>query len=124
MISGAVVMVFEVAGMSLFPLPADIDVNDPASLGANMARIPFPALASVVLGWLFGTSAGAAFAAWRTPGGARRSAVTVGVAMQAAGVADLMSFPHPHWMIAAAAVVFLPPSWLVGGLFEARGGQD
>ncbi|QPQ54236.1 hypothetical protein IC614_07640 [Allosphingosinicella flava] len=95
----------EAVSHSLFPLPAGIDVSDPAQLAGMMDKIPTGAKVAVVAGWFVGALAGA-WVACRIAGRALAGWI-VAILVAVSGVATMLMIPHPAWMWAAG--ILLPP---------------
>lgn len=97
---------------ALYPLPT-LDVADPATLARVVADMPLPAKLLIVSGWLLGAFGGA----WLGLRVCDRRVVLWGVvgAVIAAGLANVLTLPHPVWMMACAVV--LP---VFGGALAAR----
>ena len=110
-----IVLGVESVGHWLFPPPPGTDLSNPAALETLIARLPFGALAFVMLAWIAGAFVGAAVAA----GIARQSwpAWLVGVLMLAAGLWSMIAIPHPLWMQAGLVPATLLPAWLAGQLW-------
>lgn len=105
-----VVIVVETLGHHLWPMPADVNVQDPAQLREIMDQIPLPAKLSVLIGWALGSLLGG-FTAARISG-RRWPAWAVGIAMLLAGGATMAMIPHPLWFMAATLPATLAPAWI------------
>ena len=103
------VMAVQAVGHSLYPYPADIDLNDPEQIARAFPAIPFAAKAFVVAAWVAGALAGGAVAKAIT--GADWSAWTIAALIALGGVANIFVIPHPVWMQISAVV-----APLIGGL--------
>ena len=114
----AVVFVVEGAGHALFPPPAGLDITDPVDQERLVAWMPASVKAIVVLGWFLGSFAGATTAMKIS----RRALPgwIVAAAMVALSVATTLMFPHPAWMIGAAAILPLVAAWLAARLVARR----
>lgn len=117
------VMAFELAGMRLFPLPAGVDpMGDPESLARAMqaGQVPLGAMVFVVLAYAAGSFGGGWVAARLAAARKLRHALVVGGVLMLAGVSNLVTIPHPTWMVIATLVVFLPLAY-AGGRLAQRG---
>jgi hypothetical protein len=112
----------ELLGHRIYPLPADLDVNDPEALAGAMAKAPIGALLLVLLAWAVGTVAGAWVAARLSGRSHVLHGVIVGALLFAAAMANLLSFPHPIWFWIAAIALFFPCAYL--GATLAACGSD
>jgi len=97
---------------ALYPLPT-LDTADPATLAGIVTDMPLPAKLLIVAGWLLGAFGGA----WAGLRVCDRRMVVLGVsgAVMAAGLANVLTLPHPLWMIVCAVV--LP---VIGGALAVR----
>lgn len=123
LVGGAVILGMELVGTRIFPPPAGLAAGDPESMRAAMAALPVGAFVMVLLGWALGTFAGA----WVAARVAKRSPVghglAVGVLFLAAGVANMLSLPHPVWFWIAGVLLFLPAGYSGGRLAAGGGGH-
>jgi len=103
--AGLAAAAIEGAGHWLFPPPPGIDLADPAALAKIMDQLPLGALLSVLLGWLAGTTIGAAVSAWLAPGRPFAHGLIVGMLVLACGVATMLAIQHPIWFWAATVVL-------------------
>ncbi|HMV70022.1 MAG TPA: hypothetical protein PKA64_24490 [Myxococcota bacterium] len=121
---GMVVMVaIEAVGMASFPAPSPFDPNDPAQLAAVMDQLPLGAKLSVVLGWILAPLAAGAVAGRVHPEGSPRDALAVGLGFTIMGVLNLLSVPHPWWMVIPGVGAYLPAAW-AGDRIARRGGYS
>lgn len=109
---GLVVALVEGVGHMLFPLAGGIDPSNPDSLKTMMSRIPVGALAFVVLAWAQGAFTGAWVAARVAADRPLTQGMLVGGVQLAAGVATMLSIPHPPWMWVLGVVLPLPAAYL------------
>lgn len=117
---GAVNMSLIVAGSSMIPPPAGVDVSDAQSIAASMhlfepKHLVFPFLAHA-LGTLVGATTAFLIAA------SKKSllAYVIGVASLAGGIAASFMIPAPVWfVILDLLVAYIPMAWL-GTLIGSR----
>jgi hypothetical protein len=100
----------EIVGHTVYPLPAAIDLGDPAQVERLMATMPAGAFAFVLVGWFAGALAGA----WVADAIAKRGLAgwIVALLVIAGGVATMIVIPHPLWMWAAGIGLPLVAAWL------------
>jgi hypothetical protein len=105
----AVIIVVELVSHAIYPPPPGTNIDDPAAIARAAAQAPLNALLMVILGWTLGTFCGCWLAGrvGRRPG----PAVTPGVLVFAAGIANMFQIPHPLWfkivsllLVAVAAI--------------------
>lgn len=141
----ALIMVIEMVGHSLYPLPAGLDTSDVDELAAALEQAPVGALLFVLLGWTIGTGLGAWVAARLVEpmlGVARVifgaiglgpaahgleagtmpviDALVVSTILLFAGIANLVMLRHPMWFTIVGVIVFLPTAWVGGHLAMRR----
>ncbi|MDC0722136.1 hypothetical protein [Nannocystis bainbridge] len=110
----------ELVGHSLYPLPADLRLDDARAIRAYFADAPCLALAFVPLAWAAGAFCGGAMAAAAAAGRrTRRFGVVVGAVILVAAGMNLWAIPHPAWLVLVTPLACLLPGWL-GGAVGAR----
>ncbi|HEV7922165.1 MAG TPA: hypothetical protein VGR02_15375 [Thermoanaerobaculia bacterium] len=104
-----IIIVVEVVSHALYPPPPGMNVEDPAALARAAAQMPPGALLMIILGWTLGTFCGCWLAA--RIGKRAGPAVTPGVLVFAAAIANMFQIPHPPWfwvvsllLVAVAAI--------------------
>lgn len=113
------VFAVEMIGHGLYPPPAGLDINNPADQARVMDAMPFAAKAVVLLAWFLGALAGA-WVANRIAGRSVAGWVVALVAI-AAGIATMLTIPHPAWMWAGGIALPLLGAWLAHRLGAKRG---
>ena len=108
-----VIVVAELIGHAIYPLPPGTDPRDPASMKSVMASLPLGALVGVVLGWVLGALAGGFVAAKIARSGAPLPGLGVGIVLLLASVLNMVVLPHPVWMW-AAALILIPTASVLG----------
>ena len=91
----ALIIVVQMIGHALYPLPPGIDFGDPAAVAIMMFEVPAGALHFVILSYVIGAFGGGAL-------------VLVGT------VLNLFAIPHPTWF-AVSAIVGIVATVLVTG---------
>ncbi|HQR17867.1 MAG TPA: hypothetical protein PK948_05835 [Gemmatimonadales bacterium] len=97
-----VIMVVEMVGMKVYPLPAGVDPTDPAALQALMPTLPLGSFLFVLASWLLGTGAGAVVAQRVSKAASRVPGLTLGGLVLAAALYNMWVIPHPTWFVAAS----------------------
>lgn len=109
-VGGLIVFCVEAVGHSLFPTPAGTDLSNPEDVKRLISMLPIGALVMVLVGWAFGSLAGA----WT----ANRIARTSMAGWIVAGLFVLLTaynftiIPHPMWMMAAGILIPLVAAWV------------
>lgn len=90
-----VIVVIELVGHAIYPPPAGTNLDDPAAVARLAATMPIGALLMVIAGWTLGAGLGS----WLAGRIGKRAApaVTPGVLVAAAAVANMFQIPHPLW---------------------------
>ena len=94
-----------------YPLPAGLNMRDPAAVKVALANLPAGALLMVLAGWVLGTFAGAFVTTRAIRFSKFRHGMLVGVLFLAVGISNLMEFPHPLWFWICGVAVFLPAAY-------------
>lgn len=122
MVAGMLIAVVEMIGHLVYPPPPGIDPTDPESLRTVMESLAVGALIAVLLAWAIGTFAGAWLAARVAGRAGSAHGMVVGLLMLAAGVANMLTIPHPIWFWFLGVGVFPLAAWLGGrGAAGGRG---
>jgi hypothetical protein len=114
----ATIVALEYLGMSLFPLPAGVTLEDEADLARLVAEAPTGKLLWVALGWALAALLGGWTAARLSHDHRRIAALCVGGLMVVGVAATVAAIPHPGWMVAAGLLLPLPLAWLAARLAE------
>ena len=112
------IMLAEFASAPLHPMPAGLDMHDPASVAAFVATLPASALLLVLSGWVLGALTGGYLAARiaRKP----RPALVIGIVIEIGVIANAVMIPHPLWMTIAGVLLPVPAAWLGAKLATRR----
>lgn len=116
------IMAVQALGIRLYPLPADVDLADPAVMARIVRDAPVGALLMVELSYAAG-SLGAGIVVGLL---ARRRAFllagVIGGLLTVAGFANLAAIPHPAWFAVVSTVTYVPCALLgVLGVQRRRG---
>jgi hypothetical protein len=106
----AIMLAIEWLDGQLYPLPTDIDYDDPVAIAAIIPGMPLPAKLIVVSAWLLAAFGGAWMALRITDW--RWSGVVVMLFVIAGGVINFLQLPHPVWMRVCAVVLPIIGGWL------------
>src|SRR5688572_11676775 len=111
------VVLIEIPGYFIHPLPPGFDMNDTAALRSHMEKAPFIAILGVALAWFIGPIVGS----WLAALIARRPApaLVIGIIFLAADISNLVSFYHPLWLVIVGLLAPLVATWL-GASLAAR----
>ncbi len=100
------VVVFLVEWLSsrIYPLPPGLDIRNREAMTAYMKDLPAGAMALVLAAWF----TGAAVAAWIAShiGRALLPGIVAAGFFLAAGLVNMLSFPHPTWFWIASFILF------------------
>jgi len=113
-----VVLLIEVPGWMLHPVPTEIDLNDVEALKANATKAPFAAQLCVAIAWVAGPLVGsfiaAAVARWAWFG---HGMIIAGIFL-AFVVMTIRTFPHPSWMVLVGVLGPLAAGWIGSALAQ------
>jgi hypothetical protein len=108
---GAVVVgLIEAAGLLFHPLPPGIDLSDNKALREHLAKAPPIAMVPVGIAWFVGPLVGSWLAA--IIAGRGGPALAIGVLFLAADITNLISFPHPLWLVIVGFLAPLAAAWM------------
>lgn len=107
------IVLMEMAGMWVYPLPTGVDPKDPASLAAAMSTMPVGAFLFVLLGWVLGAGAGGTVARAVARHEGRGAALTVGGLVLVGALYNLWTIPHPVWFAVVAVIGIVAATYLV-----------
>ena len=93
------VAAIESLGHTLFPPPKDVNWNDPNVLRDYVQRLPLGALLFLVAAWAIATFTGGFAAARIARARPMLFAGIVGGLVFCATIANLVTIPHPAWMV-------------------------
>lgn len=112
-------LLLEYVGMSLFPLPAGLDLEDEQDLVQLVASAGLGKQLWVLAGWTLAAALGgwtaAKLARHRTP-----AALCVGALVVAGVLINISLLPHPAWMSVLGALLPLPVAWAGARLATPR----
>lgn len=123
LVVGSVVnMAIVIAGPSLIPPPAGVDVTNPESLAQSMHLFEARHFVMPFLAHALGTLVGALVAYLAAASHKARFAWAVGAVFLAGGIAACFMIPAPAWFMAADLLLaYLPMAWLgirMGGVLS------
>lgn len=118
-IAGLLVFFLVVAALQgtmtqMYPLPADVDMNDMEAVGRVVMAMPAGAFGLLLAGYAVGAMCGGAVAAAIAAQAKLRHAVIVGVVTTLGGIANFAMLPHPMWVVMIGLPLFIVMA-VVGG---------
>lgn len=117
MVNGGIIA----AGATLVPPPEGVNVNDAASIAANIHLYQPKHFAPPFLAHALGTLAGAVVAVALSARRRMTPAYVIGGIFLLAGIAMCFMIPAPAWFITLDLVVaYIPMAWLGGTLARRR----
>ncbi len=123
-VNGLLVFGVESASTLLHPLPEGLDPKNVNQLRAYLASggVPVTAMVMVVLAYLVGAFGGAFAATKLAPNRGLMPALVIGQISLVFVIINLITLPHPVWMMIASVLVPIPGAWAGGRAAHARGG--
>ena len=118
--AGTIVAVVEALGHAIYPVPPDLDMNDPLQFQNYVQGLPIGAFLSVLAAWLLGTLGGGLLACFIVRDKPFVYATIVGAFVLAATVANLILVPHPLWFSATAVITIAAVTYLTGTIASSQ----
>lgn len=115
-LAGGIVAAVEAVGHAVYPVPADVDINDAVQFGNYIEGLPFGAFLFVLAAWLLGTLGGGLLACFISRENPFIYAAIVGGFVLAATVANLIMIPHPLWFSMIAVISIPIMTYLTGSI--------
>jgi MFS family permease len=109
----------ELVSQQVYPLPAEVNLQDPEAMGTYMANAPAASLVLVLLAYALGSFLGGMVAARLATTKKMVHAIVVGVLLLLAGIANFYLLPHPIWFVISAVIIY-PLMSFFGGAMGSR----
>ncbi len=99
-VASTLIAATEALGHAVYPIPAGLDVANLQQFEGYVQSLPVGALLFVAAAWAVGAFAGGMSAALVAGSHPRLFAYLIGGLVLAATIANLISVPHPAWVVA------------------------
>jgi len=106
-----VVFAFEWIGHRIWPLPANLDWKDPATIAKFMAEMPLHAFAWLLLGWVIALILGVLSCARLHSSSARWPQWSTAAFFAIAVSSNFFMLQHPVWFVAASLFTLSVSAW-------------
>lgn len=116
----ATMLLLEYLGMSLFPLPPGVELDDEADLAHLVASAGPGKQLWVLMGWTVAAFAGGWVAARISLVHRTGAALWVGGLIVAGVLLNVALLPHPAWMTVLGVLLPLPAAWCAARLVRSR----
>lgn len=116
----ATMLLLEYLGMSLFPLPPGIDLDNEDDLARLVASATTGKKLWVLMGWTVAAFAGGWVAARTSRLHRIGAASAVGLLIVAGVMLNAAMLPHPVWMTIVGVLLPVPVAWLAARLAAPR----
>lgn len=103
-VSTGVILAVESVSVRMYAPPAGLDYENVAQMRAFIGSLPPVAFGMVLAGWILGTFFGGAVSARIAATRPRLFAGIIAAVVGLGAVLNIARFPHPLWMVLAAAV--------------------
>ncbi|GAA4296592.1 hypothetical protein GCM10023183_03580 [Nibribacter koreensis] len=113
------IFLVELVAQQVYPLPSEVNLQDPEAMGAYMANAPMGSLVLVLMAYALGSFLGGMVAARLAPNKKMVHAIVVGILLLLAGIANFYLLPHPIWFIISAVIIY-PLMSFFGGAMGSR----
>lgn len=115
-VAGGIVFAVESLGHTVYPLPADLDMNDPVEFGNYVESLPIGAFIFVGGAWVLGTLGGGLLACFIAGEKPRVYSSIVGGFILVATIANLIMIPHPLWFSISSLVAIAVTTYVTGNI--------
>ena len=115
-VAGGIVFAVESLGHTVYPLPADLDMNDPVEFGNYVESLPIGAFIFVAGAWVLGTLGGGLLACFIAGEKPRVYSSIVGGFILVATIANLIMIPHPLWFSISSLVAIAVMTYVTGSI--------
>ncbi len=115
-VAGGIVFAVESLGHTVYPLPADLDMNDPVEFGNYVESLPIGAFIFVAGAWVLGTLGGGLLACFIAGEKPRVYSSIVGGFILVATIANLIMIPHPLWFSISSLVAIAVTTYVTGNI--------
>ena len=125
--AGGIVAVVEALGHAVYPIPPDIDFEDPVQFGIYVQSLPIGAFLFVAGGWTLGTLGGGLLACFIAKEKPFVYSTIIGGFVLVATIANLIMIPHPLWFSISAVIAIAVITYVTGIIASSRvfaGGGD
>jgi len=116
----ATMLLLEYLGMSLFPLPPGIDLDNEEDLARLVASATTGKKLWVLMGWTAAAFAGGWVAARTSRLHRIGAALGVGLLIVVGVVLNAAMLPHPAWMTIVGVLLPVPVAWFAARLASPR----
>ena len=118
--AGGIVAVVEALGHAVYPIPPDVDFNDPVQFGNYVQSLPVGAFIFVAGGWTSGTLGGGLLACFIARERPFVYSGIVGGFILVATVVNLMMIPHPLSFSISALIAIAVMTYITGVIASSR----
>jgi sugar phosphate permease len=119
----ATFMLFEQISHSIYPFPAETNMNDKVAMTAYMEKFPLAGLLLVLAGWIIGSINCGFLISVISKSGNRNLPLIAGGFLTLSAIINMYTIPHPVWFMIIGVLVFVP-SVLFGFRFRPIGKKD
>ena len=126
-VAGGIVFAVESLGHTVYPLPADLDMNDPVEFGNYVESLPIGAFIFVAGAWVLGTLGGGLLACFIAGDKPRVYSSIVGGFILVATIVNLIMIPHPLWFSISSLIAIAVMTYVTGNIassFTTSGASD
>jgi hypothetical protein len=110
-IAVVVIVLFEVPGSVLHPLPRGVELDDKQAIAEHISKAPLAVKLLVLMGYATASCVGGFVASRISSSPEPTTALIVGALVLLASLANLAILPHPGWFVALNAVLPLPAAY-------------
>ncbi|WP_066510494.1 hypothetical protein [Rufibacter sp. DG15C] len=113
------IFLVELVAQQVYPVPSEVNLQDPEAMGTYLASAPMGSLMLVLLAYALGSFLGGMVAARLAKSRKMMHALLVGFLLLLACVANFYLLPHPIWFIISSVIIY-PLMSFFGGAMGSR----
>jgi hypothetical protein len=117
LIAGCVaILVIEITGHQLYPPPGNIDLNNEEALKTYFSNAPAVIFLFIILAYAVGSFISGLVASLIAAHNKLKKALTLGWILMGFSIYNLITIPHPVWVVICGILVFIPFAYIGGKL--------
>ena len=103
---------FQMLNAAIFPMPKGIDLSNPEGMKKFIAELPAAGFILVLAGYAAGMLAGGFIARKISRHANVGAPIVIGGLFSVGWIMNVLSIPHPVWVVVAGIFIFLPFTYL------------
>jgi hypothetical protein len=111
-----IVMIGDASIHILFPNPEGINLNHKEAIESFMKSVPTSILIIMLSFWILSSFLGGYVAGKINKTEWKISAIITGSALMIVAILNMLTIPHPMWMVLLSVILYIPASYIGGKL--------